>query len=165
MSDLHKQTYKTYDFKSVGITQKEVDQLTKNKLADIPVGIKTPMTFGLSNDWLLSMHVSLPDQLTDNLKNMLMTNHGERVGLYNFGANLRPLTFELGTAEVDEEAMKRIKETTSRYMPFVQLKEFSPFINFNDNKEVAKVGFDITFDMSALDVYNKLMKVTLFVAG
>ena len=50
-------------------------------------------------------------------------------------------------------------------MPFVQLKEFSPFINFNDNKEVAKVGFDITFDMSALDVYNKLMKVTLFVAG
>ena len=39
-----------------------------------------------------------------NFRNMLMTNHGERLGRFDYGANLLPLAFELATEDGDEEA-------------------------------------------------------------
>ena len=32
-------------------------------------------------------------QLADNFRNLIMTNHGERLGRYNYGANLNSLIF------------------------------------------------------------------------
>ena len=42
------------------------------------------------------MHMSMADQVSDNFRNMIMTNHGERLCLYDFGADLDELIHELG---------------------------------------------------------------------
>lgn len=111
------------------------------------------------------MHYSVDEALADNFRNMVMTNHGERLGLYDFGANLTELAFELGTDEFDTEAIRRIRRTTEKYMPFIQLLTFEPLVDRNDNKEVAKVGVRITYKVSALSQRERVIEAIVFVAG
>ena len=132
------QERRTYDFKSVGIRQQ--DELAQNSVTQFkpkPIGIKTPLEFGQGTG-LLKMHTSMFSQLADNLRNLIMTNHGERLGHHDFGANLFPLVFELGNADFDGEAIRRIKSAVGKYMPYINLKTFTPVVDRLDNKEVAE---------------------------
>ena len=104
-------------------------------------------------------------QLSDNLRNLLLTNHGERLGYYDFGANLRPLVFDLGTDEADQEAIRRIKRTTNKYMPFISLEGFQVFVDRKDNKAVAKVGVQITYKIPRLDAALRSLEVMLYMGG
>ena len=64
---------------------------------------------------LFEMHFDNRSQVKDNLRNLLQTNWGERIGLYAFGANLNELVGELSSQEdFDSEAMLRIKSTITR---------------------------------------------------
>ena len=55
-----------------------------------------------------------------------MTNHGERLALYDYGANLGPLVteYELGKDVFDDAAMQRIMTAVGKYMPYVDLEGF-----------------------------------------
>jgi phage baseplate assembly protein W len=129
-----------------------------------PIGIKTPLRFGTEGLGIFAMHSSLENQLADNLRNLLLTNHGERMGLYDFGANLRPLTAEFEAEEdFDSNAILRIKEAAARYMPFIALKTFeSSFDTFN-NQHTAKIIIKVTYDIPTINVIGKQIKVTLHV--
>ena len=93
------------DFKSVGVKRSDGVQDRTTSVALPPIGIVTPLSLDDTGSGLLSMHYSLADQIADNLRNLVMTNHGERVGIYDFGADLRPLTLELAQPIWEEEAM------------------------------------------------------------
>ena len=162
------QVRKKYDFSSVGELKEDLDKSRSQSASDraqIPVGIRLPAALGESSDGLLRMHYSVDEALADNFRNMVMTNHGERLGLYDFGANLTELAFELGTDEFDAEAIRRIRRTTEKYMPFIQLLTFEPLVDRNDNKEVAKVGVRITYKVSALSQRERVIEAIVFVAG
>ena len=158
-----RQDRKMYDFKSVGITSAYVktQRITKEPL---PIGIKTPLQLG-DGDHLFKMHTVLMDQISDNLRNLILTNHGERVGLYNFGANLQDLVFELGSQEGDQEAMSRIKTACAQYLPYITLDGFASEVDHFNNKEVAKVVLYITFQISRINSGQKGLKITLYTAG
>ena len=159
------QERRTYDFKSVGIRQEdELAQLQAIVPKPKPIGIKTPLEFG-EGTGLLKMHTSMFAQLADNLRNLVMTNHGERIGHHDFGANLLPLVFELGNPDFDGEAIRRIKTSVGKYMPYVNLKTFTPLVDRLDNKEVAKVGIRITYDVPKLNSGDKILEVILYVGG
>lgn len=156
----------TIDFKSVGIKTATVIQNTlSSSLA--PVGIKTPLRIATNGDGIFGMNFSVADQVHDNLRNLLLTNHGERLGLYDFGADLSPLTFELNSHEFnfDDEAVVRIKTAVSRYMPFVDLQTFESKIDNVDNKTIGKVQIRVAYSLPALQVKNKIIEVTLYVGG
>lgn len=159
---------KKYDFSSVGELKEDVDSRRLRSVSDtreIPIGIKVPVSLSESNDGLLSMHTDIEKNISDNFRNMIMTNHGERVGLYDFGANLRELAFELGSDDFDSEAIRRVKRTTQKYMPFVQLLTFEPITERNDNKEVAKVGVRITYKVSTLSRKERIVEAIIYAAG
>ncbi len=81
----------SFNFKSSGQTQEQklIETLTVSKT---PIGIKTPLQISDGeNTEILVTYDNLADTVNDNLRNLLLTNWGERVGLYDFGANLRPL--------------------------------------------------------------------------
>ena len=162
------QVRKKYDFSSVGELKEDLDKSRRNSAADgqqIPYGIKVPLELGSDSDGLLKMHYSADDALADNFRNMVMTNHGERIGLYDFGANLTELAFELGTDQFDSEAIRRIRRTTEKYMPYIQLLTFEPLVDRNDNKEVAKVGVRITYKVNALSQKERAIEAIVYVAG
>jgi phage baseplate assembly protein W len=158
-----RQDRKMYDFNSVGVTSTYVksQRITKEPL---PIGIKTPLQLG-DGDHLFKMHTVLLDQINDNLRNLVLTNHGERLGLYDFGANLQDLVFELGSQEGDQEAMGRIKRACSKYLPYITLDGFASEVDYFNNKEVAKVVLYVTFSISRINSGQKGLKITLYTAG
>ena len=63
---------KVYDFKSVG--ELNIEHERKKILAEpMPIGIKTPMTLG-GQHGLWKMHTDLGRQISDNLRNLILTN-------------------------------------------------------------------------------------------
>ena len=97
-------TEKQYSFKSVGKTRldliEEPGRLSKN---EIPIGFKTPLQFQDGDSGVFLMHTKLFNQISDNLKNLILTNSGERLIQTNLGANILPLAFELGNSSIDGE--------------------------------------------------------------
>jgi phage baseplate assembly protein W len=151
----------TYSFKSAGKTQEqlELEAVLKTKT---PFGIKTPLQLG-TTDGILAMNYSLENQFADNLRNLLLTNWGERLGLYKFGANLRPLTTELVSQdEFDNEAIQRIKDAVGTWMPFIDLESFSSVIDRNENKNTAVIRINITYNIPALKVVGKSLQIVLY---
>ena len=158
-----RQDRKMYDFKSVGESSvsSRVNRVTKDPR---PIGIKTPLQLG-DGDHLFKMHTNLEEQISDNLRNLILTNHGERLGQYSFGANLQELTFELGSESGDQQAMERIKAAASRFLPFITLDGFATEVEYFNNKEVAKVILFITYKVLRLTGKQKGLKITLYTAG
>ena len=160
------QASKKYSFRSVGETQQERTQRINAVVNEIPIGIRTPIQLGTGNSGLFQMHNKLLDQLADNMRNLINTNHGERVGLYDFGANLEPLTFELGAENGDVEAMRRIGQAVAKYMPYVELLDFEPLIDRVNNKDVAKIIIRVTYTVPILAPKVPMgVEVMLYCAG
>ena len=109
------------------------------------------------------MSYNLADQVHDNLRNLLQTNWGERLGFYDFGANLRPLTTEfVSQDDFDSQAIERIAAAVGRWMPYVSLDEFLSDIDRTENKNTAVIRITITYSISALNVLKKSLQVTLY---
>ena len=155
-----------YDFKSVGdlsTSRKYTEQLDTQ-----PIGIKTPLAFGTTRSGLFEMHFNNRDQVRDNVRNLIQTNWGERVGLYTFGANLIELTGELTSKEdFDGEAMLRIKNAISTWMPFIELNTFeSEFIDPNRTADgLARIVMVVTYSVAKLSIINDQVQVTVVAMG
>jgi len=151
-----------FSFKSSGLTREQqiVEAITKSSL---PIGIKTPLRLG-TQEGIFGMNYNLPDQVHDNLRNLLQTNWGEHLGIYDFGANLRPLVTEFASQEdFDAEAIKRISAAVSRWMPFVSLEDFLSEVDRTQNKNTGVFKITITYSIPALQAGKRALLVTLYV--
>ena len=152
----------SYSFKSSGKTQEQrlVETLVKSP---IPIGIKTPLRIN-DAEGLLDVHYDLAAAVNDNLRNLLLTNWGERVGFYDFGANLRVLTTEMVSQEdFDSKAIDQIKNAVGRWMPYIDLEDFSSDANRTNNKNTGIIDITITYNIPSLNVRQKKLVVTLYV--
>ena len=157
---------KTYDFKSIGTTfQRKAELDARNNPPAPPVGIATPVSLSEMGPNFLRMHTDFASTLHDNLINLILTNHGERLALPDFGANLMELAFEMQSDEGSNEAMMRISSAVSRYMPYVALESFEPIIDYFENKEVAKVGVRVIYSIPRIKVKSRGLEVIIFSAG
>jgi phage baseplate assembly protein W len=148
----------SFSFKSVGKTQIErtEQQLSASSL---PVGIKTPLELG-SIDGIFLMHHNIADQVNDNLQNLIKTNFGERLGLYAFGANLRPLVTEWTTLDdFDARAMQRISAAIQKWMPYVSLENYTSRLDTTEHLgTIVKVA--ISYNVPALGVLERSIEVS-----
>ena len=152
----------TFKFKSSGKTVQEVESTkTLETPTDPPIGIKTPLRLASTpSDGIYAMNHTLLEQIGDNLKNLILTNHGERLGLYDFGANLHPLMSELvANPDLEAEAMTRIRTAVSKYMPHVALEGFSTRVDHSNNADVAKLILRVIYGVPTLNVSNRAIEV------
>lgn len=150
----------SFSFKSSGVTQADA---IANELVvtPTPIGIKTPVALG--NDDLVVTSTDLVAQLTDNLRNLILTNWGERLGFYQFGANLRPLMSDLvNVDDFDTAAIERIKSAVARWMPFIDLQDFISSSDRTQNRNTAVIQLTITFNIPSLKVIGKKLQVALY---
>jgi phage baseplate assembly protein W len=154
-----------FSFRSAGkTTQDNIESSTAAAKTPTMYGIKTPLrssTGGL----LFDVTYSLKDQVADNLRNLLLTNYGERLGLYDYGANLRPITTELVSLDdFDSQAIERIRNAVAKWMPYISLNNFASSVDRNNkNNRVAAIKVMVTYDVAALDVKNAIIEITLYV--
>jgi len=150
----------TIEFKHVGKLATE-QPLTGSAL---PLGIKTPLQLGAENEGIFTMYFSLEDQIHDNLRNLLLTDHGQRLGLADFGANLTPLTLDFTAIEAfDTEAIIRIRDAVGKYMPFVGLRTFETRLDRFNNQDTGKLILTIIYDVPQINIVNKAIDVVLHV--
>ena len=161
------QDRKVYDFASVGTTVTQFTHQTVDKQRGIPIGIATPVQLGYGNAGLLKMSQSIVSQVKDNFRNMLATNWGDRLVLYDFGANLQELAFELTSGVAETEAIRRIKRCAEKYMPFLVLQTFQVVNLPSTSKDnLARIGIRVTYSISGIEgteVY--VDEVTIYAAG
>lgn len=153
----------TFSFKSSG-TSKSDQVANALVVTPTPIGIKTPVALGLNGtDGLLVMNTDLGDQISDNLRNLILTNFGERLGFYDFGANLRPLMTDLVSLDdFDSEAISRIRNAIQRWMPYVDPQEFTSKADRTQNQHTAVILLTISYNVPALKIVNKQLQVVLY---
>ena len=151
-------------FKNIGTTTGQLKAVTPT-LPVYPIGIKTPMSLsGNGNPY--QMHTSVDDQVKDNLRNMILTNWGERLGLYDYGANLRDVLADYSTnADLETSIMQSILRTVEKYMPFVTLDTFSMENLPSTRNGQAKIQILINYSVSKIGASNQNVKIILEVMG
>lgn len=128
-----------FKFKSSGV-RKDARQFTKKTVSqERPIGIKTPLEPG---DDLFKMHTNPIKQLSDNFRNLIMTNHGERLGMFRFGANLNSIVFEYSNSPKFETIVGEIiTEVTRKYIPSIAITGITAaFVDQTDKNEINKLG-------------------------
>lgn len=153
-----------YSFKSAGVQSRGRAALT-NRAKALPIGIRTPMALSERDGNVFEMHTSLIESIKDNLKNLLLTNRGERLINPSFGASITELTMELGNEDGDTLIMNRISEAVSSAMPFVSLVGYDPVKKLTPDGAINKLSFTITFLVPALDEKEHSIELTLYEAG
>ena len=152
-------------FKSVGEAP-SVSQNAENREAPNPIGLVTPMRISKTQKDIFEMHYDIQDQISDNFRNLILTNHGERLGIQDFGANLRPLLFSLTGGSFEQEVMKRIKTATSRFLPYIDLETFEiNYDNRDTEKGFATVVMMLSYGVPTLGVSGKKIQVVLNAGG
>ena len=114
------------------------------KKENMPIGIKTPLEKGTLN---------IIDQIKDNLKNLVMTQKGERLGFPDYGTSLRTIysNTTLSDDQVAELASEEIKNVVTKYMPNINLSEF--YSNEVDSKNFS-LGKDFIDKQSSILIEN-----------
>lgn len=156
---------KVYSFKSVGKLDDEVFEESVNTIVSDPIGIVTPVSFAKSGGTLFSMNFDVATQIRDNLKNLLLTNTGERLMLHDFGANLRPLAFELSNDQVATRAIRQISNSVSKYMPFVVLENFETRVQSSDNGNTVGIVVGVTYSVPTIGATDQAVEVIIYAAG
>lgn len=120
------------------------------EMPETPIGIKTPLEKGKHSkgETLFKMHFDISNQIEDNLKNLIMTQKGERLGFPDYGTNLRQIYSNntLSQEEVANIASNEINSVVSKYMPSISLTEFySSRVSDSNQKENASniAGLDM----------------------
>lgn len=151
-------------FKDVGIKGfRQQDVLNKNRTL-MPIGIKTPVEEDPSQNGLFLMHTDIKQQIADNLRNLILTNWGERLGNYFYGANLRPILVDFSSKDdFDQEAMIRINTAISKWMPFVTPVAYESFIDNINNISTGIVKIILIYSVSSINLLNAKIEIKLFV--
>jgi len=162
---LFKTTRKSsYSFKSSGNTVSSIADQLQPERKKPPIGIQTPLQVE-KGEGLFVMHTDIAKVVSDNLRNLILTNHGERLGFPDFGGNLQPILFDLGQEDGDTIAIQQIRSTVDKYMPFVALQGFQTFVEPLDENTIAKIGIQITYTIPAVDNILRSLEVMLYTGG
>jgi phage baseplate assembly protein W len=151
-------------FKNIGTTVTQL-RSTASPVPVFPIGIKTPVSLG-GNGNPYVMTTSVEDQIKDNMRNMILTNYGERIGLYDYGGNLRSILAEFATnTDVETSAMQSIMKTVEKYMPFISLDTFDMQNIPTDKNGQAKFQILINYSVPKIGASNQKVKIILEVMG
>ena len=133
-------------FKSVGETP-SVSQNAQNRVEPNPIGLVTPMRLSKTQKDIFEMQY-------------------ERLGMQDFGANIRPLIFSVTGANFEKEVMTRIKAGAIKFLPFIELETFEiSYDNRDTEKGFATIGMLISYGVPAIGVSGKRMQVVITAGG
>jgi phage baseplate assembly protein W len=154
-----------FDFKSSGVPQ--TSPVFSQEVTPTPIGFITPLRLGSNRSGIFEMTFDARDQVKDNLKNLLLTNHGERMGIFKYGANLRPLVGErVSQDDFDALAMESIKEAISTFMPYVEPITFTSSIEAVDpSSGLSQVTITLSYDVPSLRMRDNKTSVTINCMG
>lgn len=91
---------------------------------DKAFGIGFPLNYDKNTYGFFKRNYKYYEQIQDNIRTLLLTQIGERVGNPEYGSRLREIVFEQNVPEIIKPQINEaIKEALDKFLPFVSLEE------------------------------------------
>ena len=118
---------------------------------DTYIGLELPMTH-TQNGFFNRTKTAL-EQAKSNIRNLLLTNKGERLGNPTFGTNLLSLVFSQENTDLESRVEEEIRAAMGEFLPFINIVSIET--NFSDtNKDVANVNLRFTLNVDVTSEEN-----------
>jgi|TARA_R110002167_G_scaffold171082_2_gene369086 phage baseplate assembly protein W len=112
---------------------------------NITIGLSFPLAKDKFHDFAMTKN-SL-QQARHNLKNLLLTHVGERVGQPEFGSRLREFCFEQINDELPVRLEEEVRQATSTWLPYINIQEVNTLTNEGDSNQIfVEVTFSTTLN-------------------
>ena len=112
---------------------------------DVYIGLTYPISRGKILDFELTK--TSFEQAEHNLKNLLLTQKGERPFQPEFGSNLRKICFEQIDGNLSQTVEEEVKNTVEQWLPYIILKEVQVLTDEgNVNKIYIQIKYSINFE-------------------
>ena len=124
--------------------------IAKDKNEDVYIGVGLPLTH-IKNVFFYRTKTSL-EQAKSNIKNLLLTKKGERLGNPDFGSDLFRVVFEQEGDDIESKVEEAIRSAMSQWLPFIIVNEIeTQFSDINKNIINVSIGFSINVDTNNKD--------------
>jgi phage baseplate assembly protein W len=121
---------------------------TENNLdPDTSIGFSFPL--GFIGDRFFNRTKTIEEQAQHNLRNLLLTNLGERVNQPEFGSRLLEVVFEFKDDTLIEEV---INEAVEKWLPYITINEVITVVDAtNPNRLNVSIDFSVATSPDATD--------------
>jgi hypothetical protein len=117
----------------------------KDQDPDTFIGLAFPL--GFANDGIFRKTKTTLEQARHNLRNLLLTAKGERLGHPEFGCDIHRLLFEQIETGVNDRVEEMVKEAVDTWLPYLSIdKTTSEQI---DNRLNVDVHFSLKNDLTS----------------
>ena len=122
---------------------------------DFYVGIQFPLSYGGTYGFF-NQSKTVFEQVKSNIRNLILTNLGERIFQPELGSNVQSIIFENITndliSDVRDKVEEAVREAISQWLPYVILNEVNVFQDENNpNKVFLQIEYSISIDPNSLD--------------
>ena len=118
-----------------------------NENDDARFGLKFPLEYDNQQGGFFPTSKTIKEQASSNLKNLLLTNKGERVGQPDFGCDITSILFEQITEGLGARIEESIRECVGKWLPYIELVNvFTSVPEDNPNMIMIQVEFIVTVD-------------------
>jgi len=104
--------------------------LVEDRDERVSIGIDMPFRRDLGINGYFTSTFTTIDAVKNNIRNLLLTNKGERVFQPKLGTNLRKYLFEQYTEDIVLSVGNEILDTFKFWLPFVEIKDLH--VNMDD---------------------------------
>ena len=109
------------------------------------IGLSFPLRADNNNDFALTKN-SL-QQAVHNLKNLLLTHPGERVGQPTFGSRLRALCFEPDNTELPQRIEAEVIRSVNQWLGYININSVDVLTDaVNKNKIITRITFSTSLN-------------------
>ena len=122
-----------------------VRELNENDNAKF--GLSFPLRYDVNNGGFFPTTSRLREQASSNLKNLLLTNKGERVGQPDFGSEIPNILFEPITDDIGNSIETAVNEAVTQWLPYISIQNI--FVNLpesNPNSIIVQIEFTVDLD-------------------
>ena len=114
---------------------------------DVLIGLQLPL--GVHQNGVFKQTQTLLEQTKSNIKNLLLTRRGERLGNPTFGSDLLSVVFEPINDDTQNSIEEKIRASISEFLPHVKVVR----VLFENSENVLspRVIFSINTDTTTLD--------------
>ncbi len=124
--------------------------IEKDLNPDTYIGLSLPVKFGRDGDF--NRTKTTIKQTASNIKNLLLTRRGERLGNPTFGSELMAVLFEPMDGDLETKLEESIRASLSEFLPHVNLLDIK--FSIDGNTIIPKIIFTIDTDNTTIEELN-----------
>ena len=116
---------------------------------NVYIGLKLQLEHG--NQGFFGRTQKAIEQTKYNIKNLLLTKKGERLGNPTFGSDLEKIIFEQEGDDLENKVEETIRSSVSEWLPFVGIESIETNFSVN-NRNMVNVSIHFSLDIDSTQV-------------